>query len=198
MQAPRILSLTLPLFVWLACGDASRPSVDYAGLPLRDANGSIQAVIEIPAGTNQKREYRREDNAFPIDRTVKYLPYPANYGFLPGTYMDPEEGGDGDALDVLVIGEAQPTGTVLAVVPIGILQLLDRGEIDDKVIAVPTDAALQVVDADDLHDLDASVLDLIRTWFTHYKGPGVVQFVGWQGAAGAAAEIDRWQVEPPK
>lgn len=71
--------------------------------------GIVNAVIEIPAGTLDKRQYDRATNTFPIDhrngvpRRLAFLPYPANYGFIPGTKMDKSKGGDGDALDVFVL-----------------------------------------------------------------------------------------------
>ena len=48
-----------------------------------------------------------------MDRIVNFLPYPANYGFIPSTFMDKKKGGDGDALDILLISEHMVTGTVV-------------------------------------------------------------------------------------
>ena len=99
--------------------------------------GVVRAVIEIPAGTVDKRQYDKATNTFPIDlrdgqpRRIAFLPYPANYGFIPGTKMDKSQGGDGDALDVFVLCASQPSGTVMEVEPIGIIELLDAGERDD-------------------------------------------------------------------
>ena len=97
----RILFIALAIVI-AACntqtGD-SNANINYADLSLHTQSGTMQAVIEIPAGTNQKKEYNYDSNTFPIDREVKYLPYPANYGFLPGTYMNPEDGGDGTGSD---------------------------------------------------------------------------------------------------
>ena len=63
----------------------------------------VQVVVEIPAGTNQKIEFDYKDGTFKVDqidgkdRVIDFLPYPGNYGFVPGTLMDKERGGDGDA-----------------------------------------------------------------------------------------------------
>lgn len=54
-----------------------------------------------------------------VPRWTTFLPYPANYGFIPGTRMNKEEGGDGDAVDVFVLCGAVPSGTVMEVEPIG-------------------------------------------------------------------------------
>ena len=77
-------------------------------------------VVEIPAGTNHKIEYDPSTDSFENDkkdgkdRVISFLPYPGNYGFIPSTLMNKDRGGDGDALDILVIGESEPTGTVLS------------------------------------------------------------------------------------
>ena len=79
----------------------------------------LQMIVEIPAGTNQKIEFDYNDGTFKVDqidgkdRVIDFLPYPGNYGFIPNTLMDKERGGDGDALDILVIGESVATGTAL-------------------------------------------------------------------------------------
>src|SRR5262245_27357231 len=121
-------------------------------LPAFSERGHVQAVIEIPAGTSDKREFDKSSGTFPISlrdgrpRHIKFLPYPANYGFIPGTSMDKAQGGDGDALDVFVLCTSLPTGTVLDIEPIGIINLNDAGERDDKVIALPVDPALLNID----------------------------------------------------
>ena len=77
----------------------------------------ISAIIEIPAGTNIKYEFDYESKSFEAEiingkkRTVNYLPYPGNYGYIKNTFMDPSKGGDGDALDVLVISSSISQGS---------------------------------------------------------------------------------------
>lgn len=59
--------------------------------------------------------------------------YPANYGFIPRTYAD-----DGDPLDVLVLGnEAFYPMTLVRCYPIGVIKMIDEGERDEKIIAIP-------------------------------------------------------------
>ena len=104
-------------------------------------SNNYTAIVEIPAGTNKKFEYNYKTKTFEIEiingveRTINYLPYPGNYGFISNTYMDPEIGGDGDALDVLIISESIQQGKKVEINPVAILRLLDRGEEDHKVIA---------------------------------------------------------------
>ncbi|MCO5274980.1 MAG: inorganic diphosphatase [Flavobacteriales bacterium] len=174
---------------------------DLEHFPALLSNGNAQAVIEIPAGTSDKRQYNPADNTFPVDlrrgvpRRIKFLPYPANYGFIPGTRMDKAQGGDGDALDIFVLCEGVPSGTVLEVEPIGIIELLDANERDDKVIALPVDPALRTVDADDIQELPQAARDILVAWLLNYDPEDGAQLVGVKGRAEAMAAIRKWVVE---
>lgn len=173
---------------------------DLEQLPAATGRGTFNAVIEIPAGTSDKRQYDAATNTFPVDlrhgvpRRIKFLPYPANYGFIPGTRMDKEQGGDGDALDVFVLCAAVPSGTVLEVMPIGVIDLLDAGERDDKVVALPVDPALRTVEATDISELPAAARDILVTWLLNYDPEDGAQLLGVRGREGAVADIARWQV----
>jgi len=175
-------------------------NVDYKTLSALTDKG-IHVVVEIPAGTNRKIEYRPAEGAFEADRVeeeeriVRFLPYPGNYGFIPSTLMDAERGGDGDALDVLVIGESLPTGTVLEAVPVGALRLRDGGAIDTKIIAVPAEQDERVVDVTNFRDLlleQDAARRIIEEWFLNYKGLGVVELIGWEDEHYAMEAIKRW------
>jgi inorganic pyrophosphatase len=99
---------------------------------------------------------------------------------VPRTLLPKEGGGDGDALDVLILGSAKRRGTVMPVRLIGVLKLLDNGEQDDKLLAVPAVGPLSKVK--NIKELDAShpgVTQIIETWFTNYKGPGKVKSLGF-------------------
>ncbi|HMQ48028.1 MAG TPA: inorganic diphosphatase [Saprospiraceae bacterium] len=176
---------------------------DYQQLPTFTENG-IQVVVEIPAGTNHKIEYDKQSHQFlndqvdGQDRVIDFLPYPGNYGFIPSTYMDPERGGDGDALDILVIGEAQPTGSVVEAIPIAVLLLKDEGEIDSKIIAIPADSTQQVIRAKDFTtfsiEFDGAKY-IVENWFLYYKGLGVMEYLGWKDEHYAWEEIRKWAVK---
>lgn len=169
-------------------------------LPALLPNGHAQAVIEIPAGTSDKRQYDTTTNTFPVDlrhgkpRRIKFLPYPANYGFIPGTRMDKAQGGDGDALDIFVLCAAVPSGTVLEVEPIGIIELLDAGERDDKVIALPVDPVLRTVEASDITGLPQAARDTLVAWLLNYDPEDGAQLVGVKDKAEAMAAIRKWVV----
>lgn len=174
--------------------------IDYETLAARTENG-VNAVIEIPAGTNHKIEYDKEKGIFindqkdGKDRVIEFLPYPGNYGFIPSTYMAPEKGGDGDALDILVLGESLPTGTVIEVTPIGALLLLDEGEVDTKIIAIPSDTSLQVIPIKGYRDFSIQydgAKHIVESWFLYYDGLGTNQFNGWRDESYAMELIERW------
>ena len=105
-------------------------------------------------------------------RIVNFMPYPANYGFIPSTLMNSASGGDGDPLDVLLIAESIKTGTVIEIIPIGILVLNDLNENDSKIIAIPADPMLRIINVESYKELKQhhnAILDLIRLWFLNYN-----------------------------
>ncbi|WP_420461061.1 inorganic diphosphatase [Neolewinella sp.] len=208
----RMLCLLMPLLL-LGCegGPTTETTTDteaaaeadpYA-VPSRTGN-YLNVIVEIPAGTNHKIEYHpgtgyvNDTIVDGTERIINFLPYPGNYGFVPSTLMDRSQGGDGDALDVLVIGESMPTGTQVAVQPIATLLLRDRGEIDTKIIAVPADSASRVYRADNFLDFSLgndAAKRIIETWFLNYKGQGAVELLRWEDEAYAWREVARWATD---
>lgn len=146
--------------------------------PAINADGSVNVLIEIPAGSADKwqqnkaaplqLEWERQDG---ILRQIRFLPYPANYGIISGTMLAEEQGGDGDPLDVLVLGSALPQGTVQSVRLIGVLRMLDNGEQDDKLLAVPLQGVFSALhDITQLQQQYPGVIEQLQHWFRHYKG----------------------------
>lgn len=190
------------LFVISLCLLACQDQVNKKNYELPAIEGdAINVIIEIPAGTNTKIEYDAKEGTFKADqvdnkdRVVAFLPYPGNYGFIPSTMMDADKGGDGDALDILVIGESQPTGSVLKAKPIGTLILKDGGELDTKIIAIPVDESERTLKADNFLTL---MLDhdpakrIIEEWFLNYKGKGQMELIRWEDENYAIQEIKKW------
>lgn len=199
----KLLFFLMMVLLLASCKEVSQP--DYQKIPARSDSGkAVNVVVEIPAGTNHKVEYNYRNGKFATDtldgepRVIDFLPYPGNYGFIPSTLMDEDRGGDGDALDILVIGESLPTGTVIEAIPIATLRLVDRGEVDTKIIAVPASPEKQVIKATDfqafLIEYDAAKR-IIENWFLHYKGWQVVEFLGWENEQYAWEEIEKWSVK---
>ena len=66
-------------------------------------------------------------------RSIPPLHYPGDYGFIPGTLAE-----DHDPLDVLtLVDEPSYPGVPDAVRPVGVLEMVDQDEPDQKILAVP-------------------------------------------------------------
>src|SRR5215813_12748371 len=137
----------------------------------------IYVVVEVPKGSRNKYEYSKSAGVIKLDR-VLYSPlhYPGDYGFIPQTYY-----GDGDPLDVLVMME-EPTfpGCVIEARPLGMLRLKDRGDSDDKILAVPSTDP-QYADYNDIADLPKHFPKAVEHFFITYKHlqGAVIESGGW-------------------
>ena len=90
--------------------------------------------VEIEAGSKNKYELDKETGLIILDRVLyTSTHYPLNYGFIPLTYC-----GDHDPLDVFVLC-SQPIEKMSLVrcYPIGVINMKDREEDDQKIIAIP-------------------------------------------------------------
>ena len=82
-------------------------------------NGFVNAVVEIPSGTTEKWEVNKASGQVSwekrnnVGRVVNYLGYPGNYGMIPQTFLNKENGGDGDPLDIVVLGPSLERGAVV-------------------------------------------------------------------------------------
>lgn len=204
-------TLLLILLTWLpACapqepvrlqggGDVVEGPRDFLrGYRALNPDGTVNAVIEIPAGTSAKWEVDKSDGALRWERRgdgyrmVQYLPYPANYGMIPQTLLPSRQGGDGDPLDVVVLSPALNRGTVVPVRLIGVLRLLDQGERDDKLLAVvPGTPMGEVEDLSGLMRDYPGAAQVVETWFSNYKGPGQTVSEGVAGVEEATAVLQR-------
>ena len=186
-NSPIIQSCVYILFVLLffACKQKGE-HLNYSELPALNDDGLVNVIIEIPAGTYEKWEYNsgsatiERDSIDGMPRTIDYLAYPANYGMIPNSLLSEEDGGDGDPLDVIVLGAPVPRGTVLRSKIIGVLLLNDNGEKDDKLIAVSKDSKyFQFSKLNELELQYPGILKILQLWFTHYKGPGIMHSKGY-------------------
>lgn len=149
----------------------------------------INTVIEIPKGSRNKYEYDKDMEAFALDRVLySSVVYPADYGFIPQTVYD-----DGDPMDIMVLME-QPTfpGCVIASKPIGIMGMIDGGDKDYKILAVPVDDP-KFKDINDISDVPSHILDEIAEFFKTYKNleGKEVEVLNWDNAEIAKKEAIR-------
>jgi inorganic pyrophosphatase len=144
-------------------------------------------IVEIPQHSANKYEYDGNLGVFRLDRAL-YSPlhYPGDYGFIPGTLAD-----DNDPLDVLVLVQ-QPSypGVMIEVRPVGVLNMVDGDQKDQKVLAVPTRNPRY----DQIHTMDqifAHVRREIEHFFSIYKEleGKVTTMEGWGGPREARKAI---------
>jgi len=127
----------------------------------------VDVLVEIPQGSYIKYELDKDLGVIRVDRfSYTSMAYPFNYGFIPGTHAE-----DGDPADVLVVSsQSLAPGTVIAVRPVGMLEMEDEAGIDTKIIAVPT----KKIDPfyahiEEVTDLDETTRAKIQHFFNHYK-----------------------------
>lgn len=126
---------------------------------------SFNCIIEIPKGSHNKYEIDKATGMIALDRAnYDGHPYPVNYAFAPQTLWE-----DGDALDVLVMSTYPlDVGIMVAVRPVAIMDMVDSGESDAKIIAVPV-SDRRFEDIHDLADLNKHILKEYTHFFETYK-----------------------------
>jgi inorganic pyrophosphatase len=102
--------------------------------PGPDCPEIVRMIVEIPKNSSNKYEYDGELGVFRLDRALySAVHYPGDYGFIPGTLAM-----DHDPLDVLVlVDEPSFPGVMISVRPVGLLDMVDQDEPDQKILAVP-------------------------------------------------------------
>jgi len=154
-------------------------------IPLEGSDGSYNMVVEIPKMSKAKMEVATKEENNPIAQDIKkgnlrdyHGPIFWNYGCLPQTWEDPNAehpelkvNGDDDPIDVVEIGGAAlEMGSVKEVKVLGVIAMIDDGELDWKLVAIATDDPL-ASEYNDIDDVPEAVKDGIREWFRWYKTP---------------------------
>ena len=152
--------------------------MDLSRIPAQPKPGLINVLIEIPAGSKNKYEFDKDLNAFALDRVLySSVHYPYDYGFIPNTLAD-----DGDPLDGMVLMD-QPTfpGCVIPARPIGMLEMIDGGDRDEKILCVP-DQDPRYSQVKSLQDIAEHRLEEIAEFFRTYKNleKKVTEILGWK------------------
>ena len=161
---------------------------NYLELPIGPKSPDIvNAVIEIPLENSNKYEYDKDLHVFRLDRNL-YSPvhYPGDYGFIPSTLGD-----DGDPLDVLVLVDTPSfTGCVLEVRPIGMLEMIDQGKGDEKILCVGVGNP-RYNDVNEYSQIYPHMLKEITHFFSIYKDleGKRVEVRGWRDAETARKTV---------
>lgn len=137
----------------------------------------LNILIEVPKGSRNKYEYDQELGAIKLDRFLfSSMVYPVDYGMVPNTL-----GEDGDPLDAMVcVSEPTFPGCLIPSIPIGLFRMVDDGELDDKILCVPSqDPNWNYIRSMD--DLATQLQQEISHFFSVYKQPEgkIVDVDGW-------------------
>lgn len=149
----------------------------------------LNVIIEIPKNSNNKYEVDKDTGLIKLDRAnYSAAAYPFDYGFVPQTLWE-----DGDPLDVIVL-TTYPLhpGILVTVRPVAVMDMIDSGDSDAKVIAVPVEDK-RWDDVQDLGDLNKHMLKEFQHFFETYKAlkgkPAPVEIRGIAGKAEALAAV---------
>ncbi|QDX39801.1 inorganic diphosphatase [Salarchaeum sp. JOR-1] len=157
-----------------------------------DAPDVIYAVVECLKGERNKYEYDKNIPGVMLDRVLhSNVHYPSDYGFIPQSYYDDE-----DPFDVLVLVKDQTfPGCVIEARPVGLMEMDDDGEKDDKVIAVPVEDP-RYDHIEDIEDVTDQKKEEIEEFFETYKNLEAgkeVEVLGWQDKQAAKDAIEHAQ-----
>lgn len=185
---------TFAAIALLAAGTASAQEyVSPFAYPQPEDSSEFFTVVEIPQGSFTKYEIDAKTGHVVVDR-YQSMPvvYPANYGSIPSSIA-----GDGDPLDALVYTrEPIVPGAMIKVRAIGVLKMIDGGETDDKIIAVPASDIDPTYDnIKDVSDLPQIEQERLQAFFRVYKqlpaGRKVVELNGFENAETAKTEVTK-------
>ncbi len=152
-------------------------------------SGNITTIIEINKGSKNKYEIDKETGLIALDRVMHTSQdYPFDYGFVPQTLWD-----DGDALDVVLL-TTYPLfpGILVRVREVAIMNMIDAGESDAKIIAVPVEDP-RFADIHDLKDINKHTIKEIEHFFSTYKNiqKKEVKILSWEGKEAATTAFKR-------
>lgn len=149
----------------------------------------ITAIVEIPKGSKNKYEIDKETGLIALDRAMYTAQdYPFDYGYVPQTLWD-----DDDAVDVIILtSNPLDSGILVRVRPVGIMNMIDDGEADDKIIAVPTTDP-RFDEIQELDDVNSHTLKEMEHFYSTYKNlqDKEVEVTGFKGKEAAVAAFER-------
>ena len=170
------------------CSQARAP-MDLSTLKASPSPGLVNLVVEIPAGSRNKYEYNATAGVMALDRVLhSSVRYPFDYGFVPGTLNE-----DGAPLDALVIMQ-EPTfaGCLIVARPIGILDMVDCGHHDGKLLCIPQ-ADQRQAQITRLRQIAPDQLEEVAEFFRTYKSMEgrLTSITGWLEGEAVTALLER-------
>lgn len=151
----------------------------------------MNVIVEINRGSKNKYEIDKETGLIALDRVSHTAQdFPFDYGFVPKTLWH-----DGDALDVVILTtHPLPPGILVRARAVAIMDMIDSGDSDAKIIAVPIDDP-RWDDVKDLKDINKHTIKEIEHFYSTYKKlqDKVVEVKGFKGKAEAEAAFEEGQ-----
>ena len=149
----------------------------------------MNVIVEIPKGSKNKYEIDKETGLIALDRAMHTSQdYPFDYGFVPQSYWE-----DDDALDVLILTTFPlAPGILVRVRPVAVMEMIDDGESDNKIIAVPVKDP-RWDEVQDLDDINKHTIKEIEHFFSTYKKVQnkEVEVKGFKDKASAQADFEK-------
>jgi inorganic pyrophosphatase len=145
----------------------------------------MNVIVEIPRGSKNKYEIDKKTGLIALDRVMRSAQdFPFDYGFVPKTLWH-----DGDALDVMILTTYPlQSGILVRVRPVAIMEMVDSGDNDNKILAVPTDD-VRWEEVKDLSDVNPHTIKEIEHFYSTYKKlqNKEVEVKGFKGKSEAVA-----------
>jgi len=140
---------------------------------------AMNVIVEINKGSKNKYEIDKKTGLIALDRVMHTgQDFPFDYGFVPQSLWHDE-----DPLDVVLLATYPfPPGTLVRARPVALMNMIDSGEGDDKIIAVPVDDP-RFDNVKDLSDINPHTVKEIEHFYSTYKKlqNKVVEVSGFQG-----------------
>lgn len=148
----------------------------------------MHVIVEINKGSKNKYEIDKKTGLIALDRVAHTAQdFPFDYGFVPRSFWH-----DQDPLDVILL-TTYPLmpGILVRARPIALMKMIDSGERDDKIIAVPTDDP-RFEKVQELGDINSHTLKEIEHFYSTYKKlqNKEVEVQGFQGKKEAQAAFE--------
>lgn len=130
-----------------------------------DIPNEINVIVEINKGSLNKYELDKETGLIMLDRVSHTAQtFPFDYGFVPQTHWH-----DGDPLDVILITTSPLIpGILVKARPLAVLDMIDSGESDAKIIAVPAGDP-RFGHMNDLSDVNPHFVKEVTHFYENYK-----------------------------
>ena len=195
LKAWRLLPVLLALISISGC------STSYQELPAIAESKQWQAVIETPSGSTLPQVYDPQEKRFVPQleagqpRKLEFLPYPGNEGFIPSTLVDSVTGRPAAPVPVMVLCNQKEPGTVLEILPVGVLILESGGELRHVVVSVPARPSEQTISPNSYSDFSArypAVKSILQQWYLNVDARVPTRLVGWKDEAYADQLIQKW------